>query len=267
MTLYLEQMVSRVYSSILSFSMAIPFLTAHWKNLLVINFEVDPATLHSHLPAGTELDLFDGKCFVSLVAFDFCKTRLFGFLPIPTAVNFEEINLRFYTRKTVVGEIRRAVTFIKEIVPSPLISWTARALYNEPYITCKTFRDQSNFNETTGGEIAYGFKNSDEVIKISGKTFGSDKKLEEGSLPWFILEHYWGYTAQASGDTLEYRVAHPPWRYWDVSSFEITGNLQGTYGELSSLVSGKAHSVFLAKGSPVSVYLGKKYKQTKNLLK
>ena len=33
------------------------FLTANWKNLIMINFEVTPELLLPFVPAGTELDL------------------------------------------------------------------------------------------------------------------------------------------------------------------------------------------------------------------
>ena len=46
------------------------------------NYEVDPELLRFRVPAGTELDLFDGRCFVSLVGFMFLNTRVLG-IPVP----------------------------------------------------------------------------------------------------------------------------------------------------------------------------------------
>ncbi|MGB1316093.1 MAG: DUF2071 domain-containing protein, partial [Chitinophagales bacterium] len=54
------------------------FLTAEWKNLIMINYEIDPSLLLSFLPSATELDSFDGKYYVSLVAFMFKNTKLLG---------------------------------------------------------------------------------------------------------------------------------------------------------------------------------------------
>ena len=47
------------------------FLRAEWKNLLMINYEVDPEILQKYLPYKTELDLWDGKAYLSLVGFQF----------------------------------------------------------------------------------------------------------------------------------------------------------------------------------------------------
>src|SRR5687767_12444576 len=55
-----------------------PFLTAQWRNLGLITFDVDPALLQSHVPPGCELDLRDGRAFVSFVMFDFLDTRVGG---------------------------------------------------------------------------------------------------------------------------------------------------------------------------------------------
>src|SRR6185295_14844973 len=112
------------------------FLTAKWHDLIMANYEVDPSLLAGLVPAGTELDLHEGRCFVSLVGFMFLDTRVLGFL-VPFHVNFEEVNLRFYVRRETEDEVRRGVVFIKEIVPRLAIATVARTLYGEPYEAMK----------------------------------------------------------------------------------------------------------------------------------
>src|SRR5579859_1008263 len=107
------------------------FLSAEWRDLLMLNYEVDPACVQQYVPAGTELDSFAGKTYVSLVGFRFCRTKLLGVLPIPFHSEFEEINLRFYVKRRDINEIRRGVVFIAEIVPKQAIALTARWFYGE----------------------------------------------------------------------------------------------------------------------------------------
>src|SRR5262249_7166885 len=104
------------------------FLTARWSNLILATYAVPEELLAPRLPRGLELDRRDGQCFVSLVAFDFLRTNVFG-IPWPGFRNFPEINLRFYVRS---GD-RRGVVFIREFVPKALVAWLARMFYNEPY--------------------------------------------------------------------------------------------------------------------------------------
>jgi uncharacterized protein len=108
------------------------FLTAEWRNLAMLNFAVAPSVLQPFVPEGTELDSWQGITFVSLVGFLFANTRILG-VSIPVHRTFEEVNLRFYVRRTLAGEVRRGVTFIRELVPRIAIAATARAIYNEPY--------------------------------------------------------------------------------------------------------------------------------------
>ena len=47
------------------------FLTAQWRELAMLNYDVDPALIERFVPAGTELDLWNGRAFLSLVGFRF----------------------------------------------------------------------------------------------------------------------------------------------------------------------------------------------------
>ena len=109
------------------------FLSATWTDLLFANYVVDADLLEPFVPKGTRLDPFDGKAFVSLVAFLFDKTRVLG-IPIPGYRRFEEVNLRFYVTPEKDTSIR-AVTFIKEIVPKRIIPLVANNLFDENYVT------------------------------------------------------------------------------------------------------------------------------------
>ena len=79
------------------------------------------------------LDFHNGSCYISVVAFQFLDTKVFGF-PAFTKRNFDEINLRFYVKRRLPDHSERSgVVFVKEIVPSRLIAWAARTLYGENY--------------------------------------------------------------------------------------------------------------------------------------
>jgi len=66
-----------------------PFLTAEWRDLAMLKYEIDPAVLRPLVPAGTELDGWDGRTFVSVVGFRFLRTRVRG-VPVPGHRDFEE---------------------------------------------------------------------------------------------------------------------------------------------------------------------------------
>ncbi|HLX12169.1 MAG TPA: DUF2071 domain-containing protein, partial [Bacteroidota bacterium] len=109
------------------------FLSADWRDLVMLNYRVDPALLTPLVPSGTELDSFEGTTYMSLVAFRFCRTKLLGRFHIPFHTDFDEINLRFYVRRRTKEEIRRGVVFVAELVPKRAIATIARLVYGENY--------------------------------------------------------------------------------------------------------------------------------------
>lgn len=228
------------------------FLTAKWHDLIMANYAIEPSLLADRVPLGTELDLHNGKCFVSLVGFMFLDTRVMDLL-VPFHVNFEEVNLRFYVRRETKGEIRRGVVFIKEIVPRFAIAAVARTLYGEPYErwAMSNFRDEEH--------VRYTWEKNGCSNTLSVERGGSLGVPDAGSEGEFIIEHYWGYTKRGEGRTDEYKVEHPKWELFAAERRHIDVDFGKTYGEeFGFLVDAEPHSVLLAKGSDISVYMGEK---------
>lgn len=233
-----------------------PFLTAKWQNLFMANYEVAPSLLEKFVPAGTELDLFQGKALVSLVAFQFQQTRVKGF-KVPWHVNFPEINLRFYLKRVHEGELRRGVAFIREIVPRHAITLVANLLFNENYVTRKMAeRVRVADNQL---KAVYTFVEKGRTQTISAVSGIYPQNLKPGSLEDFITEHYYGYTGGQGQRTIEYRVEHPSWRTYTLQDYRVDVDFGAVYGEAWLRLTGmKPHSVLLAEGSDVSVYAGEK---------
>lgn len=227
------------------------FLTAEWRDLVMANYEVQPAVLKPLVPAGTDLDLFEGKCFVSLVGFMFLDTRVLEFL-VPFHINFEEVNLRFYVRREVEGEVRRGVVFVKEIVPRGAIALIARMLYGEPYQkwSMSHFRDALH--------VRYSWEKGGCLNSISVESGGNLGVPDEGSHEEFIIEHYWGYTRHSDARTSEYKVEHPKWELYEALNPHINVDFGCTYGDRFRFLNHEQpFSVVLAKGSEIAVYKGK----------
>lgn len=242
------------------------FLTAQWRYLAMINYAVDPKILEPLVPRGCELDLWNGQAFVSLVGFRFLDTRLKG-IPIPFHRDFDEINLRFYVRRKdheneTDGEWKRAVAFVKEIVPKRAIAWTARVFYNEPYIavpTRHTIQIETGDDPSKSRLVQYEWKYRGQWNSLSVEPVGDPQPMTDGSEEQFIAEHYWGYTAQRDGGTIEYQVKHPSWRVWSCTDPNVQINVADLYGEqFVAPLKQPPTSVFLAEGSEVSVSNGRR---------
>lgn len=223
----------------------------------MLNYEVDPSLLSEYVPTGTVLDSFAGRTYLSLVGFRFCNTKLFGSLPIPFHTDFDEVNLRFYVRRKEGSEERRGVVFIAEIVPKQAIAKTARLIYGENYISLP-MRHRVH-TEGLNKTAEYEWQVNGRWCKLSAQAQGAPEHPQEGSLEQFITEHYWGYSNQRSGGCLEYHVSHSPWRVWTSTAALFEGDASALYGcNLGSLLQRPPDCAFIAEGSPVSVFRGKR---------
>lgn len=234
------------------------FLTAQWRNLVMLNYEIDPAILQKRLPKGTELDFWNDRTYVSLVGFRFLETRVLG-CRVPFHINFDEVNLRFYVRHKADGEWRRGVVFVKEIVPRMAIALVARWAYNERYIALpmKSVIDLPSTTNEQQGSVSYSWKWANQWHELSAQISGEPIPLVSGSEAEFITEHYWGYAAQRDGSTLEYQVEHPAWRVWPAQQSRFVGDVTTLYGlEFVELLSRTATSAFVAEGSEIMVRRG-----------
>ncbi len=237
------------------------FLTAEWRALAMLNYEIDPAILLPLVPRGTELDQWQGKTFVSEVGFLFLNTRVAG-MAIPFHRNFEEVNLRFYVRRKADDGWRRGVVFVKEIVPRLAIAAVARVAYNENYVARRMWHgtDLGENSFTKSGLVEYGWlektgNQSRNFLRV--RVTGTAQPLVAGSEEEFITEHYWGYARQRDGGTVEYQVEHPSWNVWQVSEAEFECDVARVYGEqFADALRAQPSSVFVADGSPIIVRKG-----------
>lgn len=232
------------------------FLKAEWRKLVMFNYQVDPTLLNPLVPPHTELDLWNGTCYVSLVGFMFVNTKVKG-LKIPFHVNFEEVNLRFYVRyKDPNTGYKRGVVFIKEIVPKRMISLVANTLYREHYITLPM---RHKWEITPNHlKIEYSLHKNDEWFSFGVNAQNKPQELIDGSESEFITEHFWGYAKWDEQSTNEYKVGHPRWLTYPISGSEINFDFEKIYGtEYKFLNHQKPLSIYLAEGSEIFVNKGK----------
>ena len=143
---------------------------------------------------------------------------------------------------------KRAVVFIKEIVPKPLITIIANTLYNENYETMKMSHAHSKNKKI----YHFGRKSLDQSIAVNLEN--EKLNVKSGSHEEFITEHYWGYAEIDEKSTNEYEVVHPKWTQRKVSSYDIKIDFADIYGQSFHLLNQqKPFSVLYCDGSEVSV--------------
>lgn len=229
-----------------------PFLTARWLNLCLFNFTVDEPMIAPRLPRGFNADLWQGRAFVSVVAFQFLETRVMG-LRWPGLVDFPEVNLRTYA---VAPDGRRGVVFIREYVPSRLVGWVARAVYNEPYAAAPMAMRVSSGSGCLRARYALG--RGARLGEIDAEVEAQPlAPPEPGSLEHHFKEHQWGFGVSRRGRALIYEVRHPAWRVHRVLRARCELDWARLYGAAWGVMNGREpDSVVFAEGSAVEVFPG-----------
>lgn len=239
-----------------------PFLTAHWRELLLLNFEVPAAVVAPYAPPGTDIDFHDGRTYLSIVGFRFLKARLWG-MAIPGHRAFDEVNLRLYVRRVVGDEVRRGVVFVREIVPRWAVTAVARWLYGESFVTLPVWSDHrlAGAVPSPGDSVDYCWQTRRDGQRswnrAGGRVAESFGRPAPDSLSEFIIEHYWAYVGRRRRPTTEFRVEHPPWNVAAVDNVVWDCDLSATFPTpLARCLDRPPVSAFVANGSAVSVARG-----------
>ena len=227
-----------------------PFLSAQWRNLLMLTYAVDPKLLIDRVPAGTTLDSWRGQALVSVIGFQFLETKVLG-APVPFHQDFEEVNLRFYVRRGDDGGARAGVVFVREMVPRPFVGGMARLLYREPY---QVVPMRSRVNPGPPPEVDYQWNATGSWCSLAATAEGSAQDLVPGSLEEFVTMRHWGYNGEPGKETLEYQVDHPPWRIWHVETTRVSYQPAPLCGHELAPYLRDPISALIADGSAVTVH-------------
>jgi len=235
-----------------------PFLRAEWRDLAILNFEIEQVALETLVPRGLELDPLQGRHYISIIGFRFVNTRVLG-VPIPFHRDFDEVNFRFYVRRRAAEGWRHGVVFIKELVPRRLIAFAARVLYNEPYVALP-MRHRFEHGEANGVQVrflTYAWTLRGRENRVSLTSPMSLSPTREGSDAAFFAERYWGYSVRRDGTVLEYHVERPRWSVAAACEAQLACDVAAVYGTRFVQALGvPPASAFFAAGSEVTLSRG-----------
>jgi uncharacterized protein YqjF (DUF2071 family) len=185
-----------------------PLFLADWLGVVFIHYEVSAAELQSDIPF--EVDLFEGKAYVSLVAFTMRRMRPFlggkftAWLLNPIAKN-DFLNLRTYVRHN--GE--SGIYFMTEWMNNPFSVRLGPITFGLPY-NFGTLKYQNGHNAGILRGTIHERTNEKSFAYESALTKPQFTPCPAGSLDEFLLERYTAFTSHA-GKRRFFRIWHPPW--------------------------------------------------------
>jgi uncharacterized protein YqjF (DUF2071 family) len=171
-----------------------------WDHLLFAHWAVDDLDV----PAGLELDRFDGKAWLGITPFGISGLRLRGTIPLPLASTFLELNVRTY----VTAGGKPGIWFFSLDAESRGAVEVARRWYRLPY-------HQARMQAERRGELVdYSSARQEAerpyVFEGRYRPTGPVKQARPGSLEHFLSERYCLY-AEHAGRLHRAEIHHPPW--------------------------------------------------------
>ena len=177
-----------------------------WLNLAFLHWRVPAAMLEGLIPAGLQLQSFDGSAWVGIVPFRMAGIHARGLPPIPGTSDFLELNVRTY----VTDGVRPGVWFFSLDCQNKLAVRGARTAFHLPYMDAQMSESRDGLTihhasrRTHAGQPRADFQATYQPV---GETFTS----RPGSVEQWLTERYCLYSADARGNVYRGEINHAPW--------------------------------------------------------
>ena len=225
-----------------------PFLTARWSDVVLLSFAAPEALLRRAIPPGVELDRWDGRTHVSMVALHMRDVRVLGW-GIPGFTAHAQVNFRTYVR--LGGE--PGVWFIRQFVPSRIIAAVGRLRYGEPFWPTPIRRRVVETPNERRAEYAVGPQALGWHVSVAGSRAA---RIPDAASPeHYFAERGFACRARPDGALSVFRVTHPAWAVREVRAVDHRFDFASLYGaEWEFLNRAEPVAVVFAEGSAVAVY-------------
>jgi uncharacterized protein YqjF (DUF2071 family) len=181
-------------------------MAMNWHDLLFAHWPVAADVLRPLIPAGLDVDTFDGSAWLGVVPFRMTGVRVRGTPALPGPGAFPELNVRTYVR---CGN-RPGVWFFSLDAASRVAVRAARAAFHLPYFDAEMVCDAA------GDDVAYRSRRTHrgappaEFVARYGPS-GPVTLSTPGSLAAWLTERYCLYAAKPDGALLVGEIHHAPW--------------------------------------------------------
>lgn len=182
-----------------------------WNRVIFMHWEVSYNDLRPLVPSGLEIDSFNGKCWISVVAFTMENIRpayTFSFSPIS---NFHEINVRTYVKY----KNKPGVYFINIEAQKAVSVFLSKLISDLPYEKSQIVR----------GENSYKSNNSRKGFSLDIEYQIGPKITKKTPLTIWLSERY-ALFMEKEGDIYGYEIQHPEWSLNEISLEDFSINYQ-----------------------------------------
>ena len=219
----------------------LPVLHQRWHGLVFLHWAFAPETLQALVPAGLELDCFDGRGWVGVTPFSVTRMRPSFLPPLPVVSRADEINVRVYVHRDGVP----GIWFPSLEITSRLAVLGARLAYRLPYFHARMRVDRAGESVSFRSERS---GRSRAALDAQWRVGQPRPPAATGSLEFFLIERYVLYSGDRT-TLLRARIHHRPWPLREVTVLRFASTLLEACGLPSPSTPILAH----AQGEPFDV--------------
>ena len=181
-------------------------MTQTWHHVLFLHWPVDDRMLRELLPAGLELDLYDGQAYVAVTPFYMTNVAPRGVPAIPGLSSMPEVNVRTYvTAKGIPG-----IYFFSLDAANPLAVGAARSMFHLPYFSARMHvEERQDWIHYRSRRSTPGSRRAE--LRGRYRSVGAARQPERGSLEYFLTERYCLYSFDSSFHMYRVDIHHGPW--------------------------------------------------------
>lgn len=211
-----------------------------WNKALFLHWEVAPELVEPFIPDALELETLNGKCWISLVAFDMNHIGIRSLPKLPHISNFHEINIRTYIKYNK----KPSVYFLSMEGSKKSSCKILKAISKFPY-------EYANMQRTNFSYQSYHPKANnqfDVIYRLETQAFQKDE------IDIWLTERY-AVFQDYKNRIIEYDVHHLEWPIQSI----LIKKLEINYPKFNHLLSNKPNRVHYSKGVNVLTWDKKKH--------
>jgi uncharacterized protein len=181
-----------------------------WHELAFLHWPVAPAVLQPLLPAGLQLDTFEGMAWIAVVPFRMSGIRGRFLPPIPGTAAFLELNVRTYVLGGPQHQDKPGVWFFSLDAEHPLAVRAARLAFYLPYMDAQ-MQQQKQGHSWHYHSTRTHWREPSAIFQANYRPSGPVFSAQPASLEHWLTERYCLYSADQTGRVYRGDIWHQPW--------------------------------------------------------